>query len=119
MTEVVEYCLVVMVSVLFLAGSAATYGAFAAFESGVQFHASSYAISGLASMAVADGSSQETLSLPDSSIWCVAGVMTFSSGTMTASSQVPTPCDFAVAVPSGVHTVKFIEGEAGLTLAVG
>ena len=47
MAETVEYALVVMVSALFVAGSIATYGAFASFESGVQFRAEFQAISAL------------------------------------------------------------------------
>lgn len=118
MAELVEYSLVVLVSALFVAGSAATYGSFLSFEAKVQFGASSSAVEGLAAQAVAEGRSDALLSLPASRISCSVGTLQFTAGDLSASEPVSLPCDFTVNVPPGVHMVAFDAGPSALTVSV-
>jgi hypothetical protein len=55
MTELVEYTLVVMVSTLFVAGSAFVYNSFTGFEASLQLKAAFDAVSGTAIQAVEGG----------------------------------------------------------------
>ncbi|MDG6988809.1 MAG: hypothetical protein JRN21_05720 [Nitrososphaerota archaeon] len=119
MAELVEYCLVVMVSALFVAGSAATYGSFLNFEARVQFGASSSAVEGLAAQAVAEGRSEAELSLPASQISCSGETLLFTAGVFSAAEPVSLPCDFVVSVSQGVHVVAFDAERSALTVSVG
>jgi hypothetical protein len=107
MAETVEYALVVMASAFFVAGSVATYSSFSSFESGVQFRAEFQAISTLASTAVVNGSSTETLSLPASTISCESETLYLQSGSLNRNASLGVPCDFHISVPQGVSTLTF------------
>ena len=118
MTEIVEYCLVVMVSALFVAGSAATYGAFQSFESSLQFKASSAAVESLALQAVSNGSSRAELDLPSSGIMCSGGSLQFTAGARSSSEPIGLSCDFAVRVPPGPHVLSFGANRSTLIISV-
>jgi hypothetical protein len=118
MAEIFEYCLVVMASTLFVAGSVAAYGSFTAFASGLQFRVESSAIARLASDALAGGAASGTFTVPASTISCHGGVLTVSSGGMVDARPVPAGCDFAVSVQGGVHTFEFAYRSGGLSAEV-
>jgi len=118
MAESVEYALVVMVSTLFVAGSVVTYTSFSTFEAGAQFSAEFHAVYALASAAVVNGSSRESLSLPASTIRCDSESLAIKAGSFNQSAQVEVPCSFAVTVPQGLHTLSFSLGSSGLDLVV-
>jgi hypothetical protein len=118
MAEIVEYTLVVMVSVLFVSGSIATYDSFSAFESSLQFRADSAALARLASQAALNGSSEATLTLPSSTLGCQGGELKFTSGTFSAVQGVPLACDFTASLTAGAHPVRFYGNGSELELAV-
>ena len=118
MAEVTEYALVVMVSVLFVAGSAYVYTSFTSLESQVQLRATSASVSALVAQAVRNGSSLETLSLPTSTISCTSNTLRLSTSASTEVIASPLPCDFAVSVVGGVHVVQFFSNQAQLTIRV-
>ncbi len=118
MVEILEYCLVVMVSTLFIAGSVATYGSFSSFESALQQKAAFAAVSGLASRAIQNGTSEATLSLPSSTIGCEGGSLSLSSGTFDGRQTMPVACDFSINVTQGPHLVRFTEVSDLLSLSV-
>ena len=118
MAETVEYALVVLASALFVAGSVVTYGSFSSFESTLQFKAEFQAVSALASAALVNGSSRESLSLPTSSIACGAGILSVVAGSMNGSLEVGLPCDFHVNVTQGNHLLVFSVRAASLTAEV-
>ena len=118
MAESVEYALVVMASTLFVAGSVLTYTSFSTFEAGAQFSAEFHAVYALASAAVVNGSSRETLSLPASTIRCESKSLAVMSGSFNQSARVEFPCSFAVTVPQGLRTLSFSFGSAGMGLVV-
>ena len=119
MTEILEYCLVVMVSSLFVAGSAATYVSFSGFVADVQFKAASSAVSALAMEALANGTSNAALALPPSTISCEGGVLAFASGSRVALEHLSAPCSFDLSVPGGTHEVVFSRNGSGLSMEVG
>ena len=118
MTELVEYSLVMMVSTLFIAGSAATYGTFSSFEAGLQFRAAFAAVSGLASEAVMNGSSAASVSLPALTIRCQGGGLSVASGSLSETQNLPVACDFSVVVSGGPHVVRFSENSSRLVISV-
>ncbi|MDG6920505.1 MAG: hypothetical protein JRN59_03155 [Nitrososphaerota archaeon] len=118
MTEILEYCLVVMVSSLFVAGSVATYGSFSEFVSEVQFKAAASTVSALAMEALANGTSQGAVALPPSTISCDGGVLAFSSGSQVAVEDLHTSCSFELSVQSGMHEVAFSANGSGLSAEV-
>lgn len=118
MVEVLEYCLVVMVSSLFVAGSVATYGSYSGFVSGVQFKAASSAVSALAMEAQVNGSSGSELTLPSSTIGCQGGVLTIASGSRVAVEDLHTTCSFRVVVSAGPHQVLFRSNGSALAMEV-
>jgi hypothetical protein len=107
MTELVEYTLVVMVSALFIGGSAATYDSFANFAAGVQFQAASDSIGRLVSQAAVGGSSTGSISIPSSTIICGGEVLSIRSGARASEQGVPGSCDFELNVTAGDHTMRF------------
>lgn len=118
MAEILEYCLVFLVSTLFVAGSVATYGSFSGFASGLQFRAASTSIARLANEAVSDGSATGSVSVPASTLRCEGGVLVISSGSMADQQGIRANCDFALEVAGGVHSFGFhFQGEE-LTLSV-
>jgi len=118
MAEVVEYTLVVMVSVLFVAGSAYVYESFSSFESQAQLSAASATVSSLVDQAARNGSSVATFSLPSSTISCAGQTLRLSTATSTDVMASPLACDFDVTVSGGTHTVQFFSSEAELTIRV-
>ena len=118
MVELFEYCLVVMVSSLFVAGSVATYASFSGFVSGAQFKAASSAVSALAMEAQVNGSARSALTLPASIIGCQEGVLTMTSGSRVAVADLSTACSFRVAVSGGPHEVIFSSNGSALDLEV-
>jgi uncharacterized protein (UPF0333 family) len=119
MTEVIEYTLVVMVSVLFVAGSAAVYTSFSSLESQLQLRAMSAAVSALVDQAVRNGSSVATLSLPDSTISCNGDTLRLTAGSATGTLPSLLPCDFDVKVEAGAHELQFFSSQSLLTMKVG
>jgi hypothetical protein len=118
LTELVEYCLVVMVSTSFVAGSVVAYNAFSSFESGLQLRATFAEVSALAAQAVDEGSSRATLSLPASTIECGHDSLQVSTGPAAISESLPVDCDFSLNVGAGLHTILFTTRSAQLDLSV-
>ncbi|MDE1858414.1 MAG: hypothetical protein KGI26_05055 [Thaumarchaeota archaeon] len=118
MAELLEYCLVFLVSTLLVAGSVATYDSFSGFVTGLKFRLASTSIAGLASEAVAQGRAAAALAVPASSVSCQGGVLTYTSGGMTRQQSVGAACDFAVNVPGGTHTFGFSYGGRLLNMTV-
>ncbi len=118
MAEILEYCLVVLVSSLFLAGSVATYGSYSAFVSEAQFRAASSTVSALAMEAQDNGSSRSAVALPPSTISCSGGVLEFASGSRVAVQDLSVPCSFRVSVAGGTHELAFSRNGSSLELEV-
>jgi hypothetical protein len=118
MVEILEYALVVMVSMLFVAGSVLVYGGFASFESGLSLHASFDGVSGLVSEAIANGSATATMTFPSSAITCQRGMLSMNIGGSSLTESVPLGCAFEVSVTGGVHTLEFRDDSSQLELSV-
>jgi len=118
MVELLEYALVVMASMLFVAGSVLFYGGFTTFESGLALHASFDGVSGLVSEAIANGSAVATMSIPSSAITCQGGMLSMKAGGSSLNESVPLGCAFEVSVPGGVHTLEFRDDSSQLELSV-
>jgi hypothetical protein len=118
MAELVEYSLIVMVSLLFVAGSVMTYNSFSALESQLQFSGAYASVTGLASQAVENGTSSGSLSLPMSTIRCEDGILTVSSGQMSREQELPVACNFSLRVSSGPHLLRFSVTSSRLVLLV-
>jgi hypothetical protein len=118
MVEVVEYTLVVMVSVLFVAGSAAVYSSFNSLESQLQLRAMSATVSQLVAQAARNGSSLATLSFPDSTISCSGGALRLSTGSASGTLPSPLTCSFEVSVTAGTHVLQFFSSGSQLTMKV-
>jgi hypothetical protein len=118
MTELIEYSLVFLISSLFVAGSAATYGSFSAMESDIQLHQAFAAISRLAFQALENGSTRATLKLPSSTITCENGLLGVHTVTSAVSQNVPAYCLFEVHVSAGEHQLAFSERDSQLLLQV-
>jgi hypothetical protein len=116
--ELLEYALVVMVSMLFVAGSVLVYGGFATFESGLSLRATFDGVSGLVSEAIANGSATATMSFPSSAITCQGGMLSMIIGGSSLSESVPLGCAFQVSVPGGVHTLEIRDDSSQLELSV-
>ena len=118
MAEITEYSLIFLVSTLFVAGSVATFDSFMTYETQVGVRADFAAISALASHAVAAGASEGNVSTGVSSVSCEAGTLSFASGSLTMSSNLPVGCSFRLSLSSGVHTLRFSMEPSGLVLRV-
>jgi len=118
MAEVIEYTLVVMVSVLFVAGSAYVYDSFSSFESQAQLRAVAATVSALVDQAVRNGSSTATLSLPSSTISCSGETLRLITPSSTDVVASPVACDFQVTVGAGTHTIQFFSSLSELTIRV-
>jgi hypothetical protein len=118
MAEIVEYCLVVMVSTLFVAGAVVAYSSFASFEAGIQLRAESASVSALVSQAAQNGSARASLSLPASVISCAPGALTIASSSGTVTLTPPTTCGFEVSLAGGLHTLRFSTNSSKLSLSV-
>jgi len=118
MVELVEYSLVFMVSMLFIAGSAVTYTSFTSYESRLQAQAEFASVSSLAAQATKGGNSHETLLLPESTIECDHGSLTVTVGSVTEAQSMAVSCDFTDRLNGGIHVISFTTGAAGLGLLV-
>ena len=118
MAEVIEYTLVVMVSVLFVAGSVYVYDSFSSFESQAQLRAASATVAALAYQAARNGSSSATVSLPGSTISCAGDTLRLSTASSTDAMASPLACDFEVTVTGGTHTIQFYSIQSQLTIRV-
>lgn len=118
MTELVEYCLVVMASTLFVTGSIAVYNSFSTFESGLQLRATFAAISGLASQALQGGRANSTLVLPASTIGCDRGSLTVTIGSGSIAQRLPANCNFALNLSAGPHSLAFLSEHHELNISV-
>lgn len=118
MAELVEYCLVFLVSSLFVAGSVATYDSFSGFTSGLEFRTASASISRLASDALASGSASGAFAVPSSTVSCEGGVLTFVSEGMALRQAVGATCDFSASLQGGVHAFGFSYDDSRLTMTV-
>ena len=118
MAEILEYCLVFLVSMLFVAGSVATYGSFSGFASGLQFRVASSSISRIAAEALANGTAAATVTVPPSTLACRGAVLTFASGTLSSSVNIPGGCDFSFSLSGGEHSLGFSYGRQQLTATV-
>jgi hypothetical protein len=118
MAEILEYTLVFMVSTLFVTGSVATYNSFSSWASELQFHEAFGAISGLATQALSNGSSRGTMNLPQSTVQCYGGSMTFGTKSFSSTQNFPANCSFSVNLEAGVHTLAFTGESSELSLTV-
>ena len=118
MAELLEYCLVFMVSMLFVAGSVATYDSFTRFTTALQFRLASSSISGLVSDAIARGGATGAFAVPPSTVTCEGGLLTFESGGMSQQQRVAASCDFEAVVPGGTHSFGFSYGSRRLNMTV-
>lgn len=107
MVELTEYTLVVLVSALFAVASIATYGAFSGLESRAEMESSFSTLETLASAALQNGSSKETILFPQSVLSCGGGKLGLASSSANLTVKLPLDCDFRFAVSSGAHTVQF------------
>jgi hypothetical protein len=118
LTEVLEYCLVVMASALFVAGSVATYDSFSAFSAGLQFRVGSAAVVRLATEAVSDGNSTGLATVPATTITCAEGLLTMVSNGASITQGIPGACSFSLTIPAGTHTFEFSNAGKQLSLVV-
>ena len=118
MAEILEYCLVIMVSTLFVAGSVATYDAFSGSASALEFSLATSSISKLAADAIANGSATGAVAVPASTLRCEDGALSLTSGTLAGGVQLPAACDFTLAVQGGVRSFSFHYGGRMLTASV-
>ena len=118
MTEIIEYALVVMVSTLFVTGSAVVYDSFAYFESNLQLRGTYATLSELAARAVDSGTASARLSLPPSTIGCERGSLTLDFGSRGLAASVPANCGFEVSVAGGEHELVFTSAHGTLSLQV-
>ncbi|MGA2666158.1 MAG: hypothetical protein ABSF83_14555, partial [Nitrososphaerales archaeon] len=75
-------------------------------------------ISGAASLAALRGNATVVVTLSDASLSCSEGVIAFSSGSSTLTSQTGDPCDFRFTGVSCLCTLVFSQTEDGLSLKV-
>jgi hypothetical protein len=118
MVELIEYALVMMASMLFVAGSVLTYDGFTTFESGLSLHASFDGVSGLVSEAIANGSATATMAIPSSAITCQGGKLSMKIGGSSLNESIPLGCAFEVSVPGGVRTLEFRDNSSQLEISV-
>jgi uncharacterized protein (UPF0333 family) len=118
MSEVVEYSLVVMVSLLFVAGSVVTYNSFSSFASGIQVRLTSSAVERLASEAIANGTSSATVAVPQSDIRCAGGVLTVSADGVSQGQALGAACNFSVSLTGGAHRLVFRYSSSQLSMGV-
>jgi len=118
MTELVEYCLVVMASTLFVTGSVAVYDSFSSFESGLQLRATFADVSGLASQAILGGRASAALVLPTSTFGCTGGSLSVTIGSGSITQRFPAACNFDLTVDAGPHTIAFLDEHQQLSISV-
>lgn len=118
MAELLEYALVFLVSMLFVAGSVATYDAFSAFASGAEFKLASTSVLRLANEAIADGNATGAVTVPASTLSCEQGTLSFSSGNQTEDAGVAASCDFELSLQAGVRSFGFRFSGQQLTVSV-
>ena len=107
MAEILEYALVVMVSTLFVAGSVLVYTDDSSLESGLSLRATFYAVSGLVSKAITNGTAGATMAWPPSTVSCRDGLLAVEVGSSSMNESIPLGCGFTVPVPGGTHRVVF------------
>ncbi|MDG6902205.1 MAG: hypothetical protein JRM80_09630 [Nitrososphaerota archaeon] len=118
MVELLEYTMVLLVSTLFVAGSAETYSIFSGYYSGLEFRAASSSVFSLATEALAGGSAAGSVSVPRSTVSCSGGVLTFASGGTSRTEATGESCDFSLDVQAGVRAFDFAFTAGRLTLTV-
>jgi hypothetical protein len=107
-----------MVSTIFVAASIATYSSFTSFETELQTKAAFAALSGLASQAAVNGSSEGTVTLPSSTISCANGSLRLTVGSSVREQAISLGCHFVFTVKEGPHFMRFSRLSAQLTLSV-
>jgi len=118
MSEITEYALVVMASMLLVSGSVEVYNSFSGMESRLQLGGTYVTISGLAYRAVATGTANATIAIPSSTISCENSALTLSFGSLGIARSVPVSCDFVDSVAAGEHSLAFTVSSGELKLVV-
>jgi hypothetical protein len=118
MAELIEYSMVVLLSIALAGASLSAYGAFAKFETSTEAQASFSDMMSLALQALDNGSSRSAVPFPNSTISCAAGVLSISSGEVDLNRTIPAHCDFMTDVPAGVHEAEFTYNSSSLSLVV-
>lgn len=118
MVELLEYCLVFAVSMLFVAGSVATYAAFSGSAGALEFRLAASSVSKLATEAATNGSATGSVEVPASTLSCKDGTLTLASGSLSSAVQVAAGCDFLLNVTAGLRTFRFSFGGGLLAASV-
>lgn len=118
LVEVLEYTLVILVSVMVIGFSFSTYSAYTASITSAGERATYSSVVGLAYAAIEQGSSAANITLNRSSVTCVGGRLAFASPAYSASSTLPATCDFEYVQLSGPHQLSFVFAGGVLTLGV-
>ena len=118
MTEILEYTLAVMVSTILIGASIATYDGFASVESKAEEQATFSSIVVLAEAALTNGSSSNSLSMPNSTVSCRGETLGLTAGGVTETASVGAVCAFKVEFSPGVYDFRFTYDAGNLSLAV-
>jgi hypothetical protein len=118
MVELIEYFLVFGLTVSLSAFSVLVFdGAIPVLDQN-QAKAQMDEIAGAANLAALKGNASVVLPLSDASLACSQGVIHFSSGTASYSSQTGYPCDFQLTGVSCLCTLVFTQSQDGVELKV-
>jgi hypothetical protein len=118
LTELFEYFLTLAVSSLFVGASAVVYVSYTSLQANLEFHALFRDLLSLASQALENGSSLATLPMPDSTITCSQGILSFNSGAASERQGIGASCAFSVNVARGTREILFSAVASQLSLVV-
>ncbi|HXW37265.1 MAG TPA: hypothetical protein VEJ36_05125 [Nitrososphaerales archaeon] len=118
MTEVIEYSLVVALSMVMVVFSLGFFGSYSSQISYSEDRADFASISTVAMTSLEHGSSSVTLGLSGAVVACVEGELTFTSPRYNGSASLPTDCDFRTGVLTGVYTLSFVSSGPGTQIEV-
>jgi len=118
MVEILEYSLVFLASSLLVGFSIAAASSFQGASRSIEERAAGSTLAATAWEAVEHGSSSVTLELENSSVYCAAGELTFSSPGYFSSTSLPVGCGFAFPGLDGERVFNFTSTGGRLELAV-
>lgn len=116
MAELLEYCLVFLLSTAVGGLSIVAVGSFGPYSQSLEERVGFSTLSDAAYSALTHGNSNVTAFSTDSTISCLDGVFSVSSPHFNASVHIPADCDFRFLHLSGLHLFRFwsVAGELKL-----
>jgi hypothetical protein len=118
MVEIIEYCLVVLVSTLLAAASLLTFGRFAASQIESESALSFSSLASLVDRAISNGTSRASLLLPSLVVSCHSGVFAVVLQNLQRIKTIPLGCNFSQEIDPGPHLVEFSVQSMTLSLKV-